>query len=984
MLRGRSFAKKTRTGQVVNVVREHYLRDDIPCSIRGCPACAVQEATLTEPMGVEATAPQGLYLLVPDTNVFLHQIDVIEHPSFKDVIVLQTVLEEVRHRAIAIYERVRALLGTPSRRFYLFSNEHHKATFAEKVENESPNDRNDRAIRKAAKWYDEHVEFNLGSGFPWRVALLSDDVENRRRAADEGLLAFSVRDFVEMVPGNPELHDMIASRAKDVDTMRTHADALYPEVGLAAVSVAWLTSRAAQHQSSLQVSAGLKDGRFLVGVFNVSSYDVTQGSVFGLVDGAEQQILIQGRVNQNRAIQGDTVAVEILAKSEWGPVKDDIEDDPNSLAGSSGGASGVTQIFDPADDPAGLPSTTASAPRGRIVGILKRSWRLLCGIVDVASAERAVDGSPQNVMFLPVDRRIPRVKFRTRHARSLLGKRIVVAVDSWLRTSRYPTGHYVRTVGDIGDRDAETEVILLENDVAFAPFSAQVLRCLPPEGDLFAIPPQELESRTDLRHLDVCSIDPPGCTDIDDALHCRELASGLFEVGVHIADVGYFVRTGTAMDEEASRRGTTVYLVDKRIDMLPTLLGSNLCSLRSDVDRLAFSCIWEMTESGEVLSTRYAKSVIRSRASLTYEEAQARIDDDRKKDPITTSIRRLNLIAKQLRQERISRGALTLASPEVRFQLENESQDPLDVELKELKETNALVEEFMLLANISVAKQIFQHFPDSSLLRRHPAPSPASFDSLDKALAPLNIKLRYDSSKSLAESLDEAQVPGDPYFNKLLRIMTTRCMMQAVYFCSGKLPENEFRHYGLASDIYTHFTSPIRRYADVVVHRLLHASIDNGAYVPASLIDKGRIDELCANLNLRHRMAQKASRSSVELYTQLYFRGKRFEEDGYVIRVMKTGFVVLVPRFGIEGIVHVSRAAGEPSTLVYDEDEQVLRQDEVIIRVFSKVVVQITVEEMGQQSSRSKLVLKLLNPYIASLSPEPCHAGMKRKEIGAS
>lgn len=171
------------------------------------------------------------------------------------------------------------------------------------------------------------------------------------------------------------------------------------------------------------------------------------------------------------------------------------------------------------------------------------------------------------------------------------------------------------------------------------------------------------------------------------------------------------------------------------------------------------------------------------------------------------------MLAKKLRQRRMDQGALTLASPEVRFKLENDSQDPVDVEMKDLKETNALVEEFMLLANISVAQKIYTHFRESALLRCHPSPAPSKFDSLSCALERFNLSINTESSKALSETLDAAIKQDEPYFNQLLRILTTRCMMQAVYICSGTASPAEFYHYGLATHIYTHFTSPIRRYA---------------------------------------------------------------------------------------------------------------------------------------------------------------------------
>ncbi|KAJ2757802.1 exosome catalytic subunit dis3, partial [Coemansia nantahalensis] len=331
------------------------------------------------------------------------------------------------------------------------------------------------------------------------------------------------------------------------------------------------------------------------------------------------------------------------------------------------------------------------------------------------------------------------------------------------------------------------------------PFTPNVRADLPAEGAAWLFDPVRDQlaagKRRDLRDLDVCSIDPPGCTDIDDALHAIELPNGNFQVGVHIADVTNFVKPGTAMDAEAAHRSTTVYLVDRRIDMLPELLGTNLCSLMSKVDRLAFSCVWELDRDANIVSVAFHKSVIHSKASFTYDEAQSRIDDPAMADPITKSVRDLNMLAKKLRRRRTEAGALTLSSPEVRFRLENDSQDPVDVEMKALKETNALVEEFMLLANISVARKIHEHFPDSSLLRRHPEPPAQNFDNLQHALRPLGVQLETGSSLALAQSLDRAVLPHDPYFNNLLRILTTRCMMQAQYFCSGTHTPEEFRHY---------------------------------------------------------------------------------------------------------------------------------------------------------------------------------------------
>lgn len=415
---------------------------------------------------------------------------------------------------------------------------------------------------------------------------------------------------------------------------------------------------------------------------------------------------------------------------------------------------------------------------------------------------------------------------------------------------------------------------------------------------------QEIADRVDLRGLTICSVDPPGCTDIDDALHCRRLSNGRFEVGVHIADVSHFIKQGNAMDKEAANRGTTVYLVDKRIDMVPELLSSNLCSLKDNVDRLAFSCVWELDDEANILATRFHKSVIRSKKSMTYEEAQLIIDDVEQQTDIAATLRQLNRLAKELKKQRIEKGALVLASPEIRFQIDDETHEPLDVEAKQVRDTNAMVEEFMLLANVSVAERIHSEFPDCALLRRHPEPTATNFEPLVKAAAVQGFNIETSSGKQLARSLDAAVRSDNVYLNTLLRILATRCMMQAVYFISGTMQVSEYHHYGLAAPIYTHFTSPIRRYADIIVHRLLSICIGANSS-SADLLDKRHTSTMCNNLNYRNRMAQYAGRASVALNTHLFFNGRQQVEDGFVLFVRKNALQILIPKFGLEGIIYV-------------------------------------------------------------------------------
>lgn len=728
----------------------------------------------------------------------------------------------------------------------------------------------------------------------------------------------------------------------------------------------------------------MESGKFYQGKLNVSNHNYLEGSIFTKFQGKEQAISILGRMDMNRAIQGDIVVVEILPKDQWRGESGTIvinEEDESAI--------------NDADKPA--PEENLQ-PCGKVVGILKRNWRPYCGFLDRNSISNVHESNSvsQMVTFFPMDQRIPKIKIRTSQAARLLNQRIVVSIDHWNIDKRFPDGHFVKSLGMAGDKDTETHVLLLEHDVPFADFSKQIYSELPTEGDKWIVRDEHLYGREDFRDLDICSIDPPGCTDIDDALHAKPLPNSNYEVGVHIADVTHFVKPGTHMDNEAAHRGTTVYLVNKRIDMLPGLLGTNLCSLHCNVDRLAFSCIWEIDSNANIVNTRFTKSIIRSKASFTYDQAQARIDDPNAQDDLTKGVRTLNQIAKILRQRRFDNGALTLSSPEVRFNLENDSQDPVDVEMKELKDTNALVEEFMLLANISVAAHIFVHFPSCSVLRMHPTPPDSNFEKLKKAVHKFNIEIKHGSSKELADSLDAAVIPGDPFFNKLLRIMTTRCMLQAKYICSGKVSEEEFHHYGLATNIYTHFTSPIRRYSDVLVHRLLEASINPNIQLDKNLLDCEKVKAVTDNLNFRHTMAQKASRGSVEVFTHYYFKDRVLIEDGYVIRVMKNGFVVLVPKYGLEGLIHVGGKsnANSKATLqvLHDEVQDILHfeaaSQKTTIEMFQKVRVRISVAKQlvggGEGGLRQSVLVELVEPQIQGLSVDPSTEKVEKKEADLS
>lgn len=963
----RKYFRKTTRGKVLKILRECYLRDDIPCGSQACQRCqhlhadmqqqardsGLQKKILLDPAGLKNNMVDRHHYLILDTNAFLHQMDLIENPTFTDVIVLQTVVDEVRHRSLPLFNRLKNLIADPDRRFFVFYNDFGRETAVLQKEDELPNDRNDRAIRTAAKWYRNHMMASTGPGSSTKanldVLLISDDHENVSRALRDNIRAMSVCDYIEGLENSDQLLDLLSSRSVVSGPGGSDKRAvLYPE-----------------HLPQNQVLAGVKSGQLLQGYFSANPYNYLEATVRS---GAfARPILLVGRESMNRAVDGDVVAVRMLPKDQWKAATEEVIDAETALKNDDaeddqGGQEDVEARLarkEAADAAANARSAKGEPqPTGKVVGIVRRNWRSYVAHVDINLVNTsALSGlGAQTVFATPVDRKLPRIRIRTRQARDLIGQKILIALDAWRPTSRYPDGHFVRALGQAESKEAEQESLLLEHDVPYRPFSKAILDCLPVEGDAWVVPPKDMtdrawRDRVDMREEIICSIDPPGCQDIDDALHAKQLPNGNIEAGVHIADVSYFVRPDNPMDAEAASRGTTVYLVDKRIDMLPHLLGTNLCSLRPYVERLAFSAVWEMTPDAEIVSVRFHKSVIASKAAFTYEEAQLRKDDPSKDDAITQSIRLLNSLAKKLKQKRMDAGALNLASPEVRIHLDSSEQaGPIDVEQKEMRETNSLVEEFMLLANVSVAERIYEVFPMTAVLRRHMPPPRTNFETLqDVLLKRRGMELDVSSSGALAASLDRCVDVHDPKFNTLVRIMTTRCMLSAEYFCSGSVARDTFGHYGLAAGMYTHFTSPIRRYADVLAHRQLAAAINYEPLHP-SLHSKDYVDDILKVVNRRHRSAQQAGRASVEFYVGLSIAernaslrddtadrptdrpaskarsspssGNARAEDAandagdaaaesqeiltasaYVIRVFRNGLAVFVNQFGLEGLI---------------------------------------------------------------------------------
>jgi len=886
-VRSKVVIRKSRRGNVIAVAREHYLRDDIGCGSALCRTCqGFENGTQVGSLGALSST-----YVIPDARTTIDQTDLVLSgiEPFCEVLFLRTVLDEIRATSMKTYHKVSdALKGESENANYgIFSNEHHRQTFVERQDDVKKEEYTAECVKVAAEWLCEH----------WRpikrkAALLT----NRKYDQDmdiDGLQVCKIRDFVApFAAQHPRLSELLTTLGNDDDDVMEgdRPATLFPS---------YLADAEAKRQ--------VKSGKLFQGTFSANPYNRLEGNVSAPMDPKDSnkrtRVLIQGRWNMNRSVEGDVVIVELLPRNEWKV--------PSNLALEEGDSED-----DDGDDAREEKEVRKQAaidnleliPTGKVVAIARRNWRPFGGSID---STRYFGGD--SALFIPAERSIPKIRIRSRRAKELMNRRLQVVIDSWNRNSVHPSGHVVREIGPAGDVETETELLLMENDIPVRKFSEAAMGCLP-SGN-WTVTEENLKNRWDLREKCICSVDPPGCTDIDDALHCVEVEKGVFEVGVHIADVTAFLRYGSTLDMEALERGTTVYLVDRRIEMLPSLLTSNLCSLRGNVERLAFSVLFRMDAEANELSVEFGRSVIKSARAMTYQEAQERIDAFRKdKKPATevdakiaASLCGLAALAAKLRRRREEAGALSLASPEVKFKYQEETHEITDVQTYEIRETNRMVEEFMLLANIAVAKKLLRNFPHCALLRRHPKPLPEQFESLLKTANSFGVEIDVSTSKSLNQSLNKAErrfKKKDSYLGTLLRILTTRCMTQAVYFSSGEVSAPEYIHYGLAAPVYTHFTSPIRRYADVIVHRLLSSSLGYSA-LPEALQNSRRIQEMADVVNVRHRCAQYAARASISLHTTLFLQGKLVEEEARVIRLLKNAVVVLVPKFGVEGVAYV-------------------------------------------------------------------------------
>lgn len=539
-------------------------------------------------------------------------------------------------------------------------------------------------------------------------------------------------------------------------------------------------------------------------------------------------------------------------------------------------------------------------PEAEVIEIIEEKDQTFIGTLQV---ERQYAFLQTDSKFLATDIIIPRAKLKG----GKTGQKAIVRITSWPDDAKNPIGEVIDILGQTGDNTTEMHAILAEFGLPYH-YPENVNAAAERIGA--GITDDVVAQREDMRSVTTFTIDPKDAKDFDDALSIRRLKNGNYEIGVHIADVTHYVKPDSLLDKEAQKRATSVYLVDRVVPMLPEHLSNGICSLRPDEDKLTFSCIFEMNDNAEVLNSRIVRTVTRSNRRFTYDEAQMVIetgDGDFKEEILT-----LDRLAKTLRKRRYDNGSVEFDRAEVRFETD-ETGHPVSVYFKESKDANKLIEEFMLLANRTVATAIGKpegrHKPKAFVYRVHDMPDPGKLADLSKIARTFGYKVKETgSSKQVNRSINQmlADVKGRGEEN-FLSTLAIRSMAKAIYTTTN------VGHYGLGFDYYTHFTSPIRRYPDMMVHRLLERYLAGGRSV-----NQPKLEEQCKHSSDMEQLAANAERASIK-YKQVEFMADHMGEvyDGVISGVTEWGLYVELSENMCEGLVPVRDLADD----YYDFDE---------------------------------------------------------------
>lgn len=545
-----------------------------------------------------------------------------------------------------------------------------------------------------------------------------------------------------------------------------------------------------------------------------------------------------------------------------------------------------------------LPKKPSERQSGKVVRVVEPKERVLIG-----SLQEKKEGGSTVFEFIPDERRLHIRPIVTGATKDQLSQKVVVEIQSWKNPFQAPIAEVTQVIGPLGDHETEMQAIMLSGGFSgdFPKDVAEAAQHLHDTKDVIFKEAIADPKRKDLRDITTFTIDPHDAKDFDDALSFQVLENGNFEVGIHIADVSHYVRENEPIDVEARERGTSVYLVDRVVPMLPEILSNDLCSLRPNEDRLAFSAVFELDADANIKNAWYGQSIIHSNKRFSYEEAQEVVD--KSEGPNLSELQQLMTLGRILRKRRYQAGAIAFDQPEVKFELD-ENKKPIRAYTKIRTETMLMIEDFMLLANREVATYINKICKDKGLdaafvYRIHDLPDPDKIEELATFLHALGYEFKTEKGLVKATDINTLlkQIEGTPE-EMLIKTATIRSMAKAVYSTKN------IGHFGLAFKFYTHFTSPIRRYPDLMVHRLLRRHLD-GSRIDSKELSK--YEKLSVQSSEREIEAVSAERDSIKFKQVEYMLDKVGQEfDGVITGVADWGIYVAEKESMSEGMVRLS------------------------------------------------------------------------------
>ena len=601
-----------------------------------------------------------------------------------------------------------------------------------------------------------------------------------------------------------------------------------------------------------------------------------------------------------------------------------------------------------------FPKRKGKKREGQIVDIIERKHTLFAGILkkkkDFALISCTETYQPLDIVVRDYDKTIED------------GVKVIVKMTDWKLNSNNPNGEIVKVLGQPGENEVEMQSILFENELKLG-FPQEVIQ----QADAIptTIPKEEINKREDFRPIVTFTIDPKDAKDFDDALSFELLSNGNYSIGVHIADVSYYVKRNSEIDKEAYDRATSIYLVDRTVPMLPEKLCNGVCSLRPNEDKLCYSVIFEMTSGAKIINHRIVKTIIRSNQRFTYEQAQAIIEASEigaynQPSEYSAQITLLWKIAKQLRDERFRNGALKFNSPEYEFDLDD-NKVPIAVHIKQSKEANWLVEEFMLLANKIVAQEIGKVKSPAEIktfvYRVHDEPNQEKVETFKNFASKFGYKISNSSRKRLVKSYNDAfeQSKGKAE-QTLISTIALRTMSKAYY------STDNIGHYGLNFDYYTHFTSPIRRYPDLMVHRLLFDYLNGG-----SSHNKEFYEQCCEHCSQMERKAAEAEHESVKYKQAEYLQDKIGKVYlGEISGVSKWGMFVMIEQNKCEGLVRIGSMKDDVYALDEDNYQIVGQQFGKTFQLGQKVVIRV--QGVNMQKKQINFALENQEEYSEILN----------------